>query len=96
MEQLIHLSLIIEVFLISLTPFISFLFIQYLFILYAGTATGEGRIPYKSIETMKCVVLGLPPGIIFQQPSKYNSKDLRCVYNFLDSIKFINATDSND
>ena len=44
---------------------------------------------------MKCVVLGLPTGIKFQQPAEYNSKDLRCVFNAMDSIQFVNVTDSN-
>ncbi len=56
-------------------------------------ATGKGRIPYSCLSKLNCNVLGLPSGIVFQQPSLYNSQELRNLFYHLEEITFVQLND---
>lgn len=54
-----------------------------------GAVCGEGRIPYSDPGRMKCVMVGLPTGVSFQQPAKYTAAELRQVHGSRDKIQFL-------
>ena len=38
---------------------------------------------------MKCVAVGLPPGLTFQQPALYKSSELTMIHNNLGGFSFL-------
>ena len=56
---------------------------------YLESVCGHGRIPYSSPDQMKCVAVGLPTGVQFQQPAKYKSSEVRQIHNNLDRVGFL-------
>ncbi len=54
-----------------------------------GNVTGQGRVLYYHPEQMNVVLVSLPDGIEFKQPSLYKSNELRCVHHSLDKFKFV-------
>ena len=38
---------------------------------------------------MKCVMVGLPTGVSFQQPAKYTAAELRQIHGSWDKIQFL-------
>lgn len=47
---------------------------------------------------MKCVMVGLPTDVAFQQPAKYTAAELRQIHSSLDKIQFLllSTLDSTD
>lgn len=50
---------------------------------------GDGRIPYSNPGQMKCVPVGLPSGLTFQQPALYMSSELSRIHCNLEEFSFL-------
>ncbi len=57
---------------------------------------GDGRIPYSNSDKMRCVAVGLPPGVSFQQPALYKLSELSLVHSNLESFSFLCVAEGED
>ena len=66
---------------------------MYILSLYPEIVCGEGRIPYSKLDKMKAVIVGLPAGVSFKQPSLYKQSELRLIHQQLEKIQFVPISD---
>ena len=55
----------------------------------AEATCGDSRIPYSSPGQMKCIPVGLPPRLTFQQPALYKSSELSRIHSTLEDFSFL-------